>query len=86
MAPFLDSLLQNGIIPKDNQTTQLLSKLQETNKGKLESFEAKRQDAKENLGETEVAEAIKARATYLAQIGDKVLQDLPEHLEMSNSS
>lgn len=72
MAPFLESLLENGVLPRDNQTSQLLTKLQQANKEKFDSFEAKLQDAKENQGETEVAEAIKARATYLAQIGDKV--------------
>lgn len=72
MAPFLESLLENGVLPRDNQTSQLLTKLQQANKEKFDSFEAKLQDAKENQGETEVAEAIKARATHLAQIGDKV--------------
>lgn len=77
MTPFLNSLLDEGLLPRDSHTTQLLNKMQEANKAKLDSFQAKLEDAKENLGETEVAEAVKARATYLAQIGHNV--GLPPH-------
>jgi 26S proteasome regulatory subunit N7 len=45
--------------------------MKQKNAAKLEELEAKIQDAQENLGETEVRDALHAKADYLALIGDK---------------
>lgn len=45
--------------------------LEAKNKAELEAIEAKLVDAETNLGETEISDALKAKAAYLARIGDK---------------
>jgi len=49
----------------------LMTQMKEANAKALKEFDHKEQDAKENLGETEVRDAKLARAEYLASIGDK---------------
>eukprot|EP00197_Chlamydomonas_leiostraca_P006357 CAMPEP_0202865208 /NCGR_PEP_ID=MMETSP1391-20130828/5343_1 /ASSEMBLY_ACC=CAM_ASM_000867 /TAXON_ID=1034604 /ORGANISM="Chlamydomonas leiostraca, Strain SAG 11-49" /LENGTH=387 /DNA_ID=CAMNT_0049545013 /DNA_START=77 /DNA_END=1240 /DNA_ORIENTATION=+ len=48
-----------------------LAAMKQKNAAKLEELEAKIKDAQENLGETEVRDALHAKADYLALIGDK---------------
>jgi 26S proteasome regulatory subunit N7 len=48
-----------------------LSAMKEKNAEKLKELEAKHKDAEDNLGETEVRDALLAKADYLAKIGDK---------------
>lgn len=45
--------------------------MQAANTAKLESLEAAIKDAVENLGETEVRDAMAAKADYLGRIGDR---------------
>uniref|UniRef100_A0A061SAG0 26S proteasome regulatory subunit RPN7 n=1 Tax=Tetraselmis sp. GSL018 TaxID=582737 RepID=A0A061SAG0_9CHLO len=49
----------------------LYSRMTEANDKHLEELSAKIKDAEENLGESEVREAMLARANFLAKIGDK---------------
>lgn len=42
-----------------------------TNEQRLKELEDKAKDAEENLGETEVRDALHARAEYLGRIGDR---------------
>ena len=80
MGPFLDSLLSgtgsctlSGSQTVDGKSLADLNKeLKEKNEQDLKSLEDKIVDAKENLGETEYSGALKAKAIYLAQIGEKV--------------
>jgi len=50
---------------------KLLASFKEKNKEKLTSLDAAISDAKDNLGESEVREALLKKAEFLAQIGDK---------------
>ncbi|GAA5905078.1 hypothetical protein JCM6882_002434 [Rhodosporidiobolus microsporus] len=68
MAPYLSSLISRSVLPS-NPT--LLSSLQEKNTAELSRLSDKLADAKLNLGESEVAEALRERASYLAKIGEK---------------
>lgn len=73
MGPYL-SFLQSSpstssFVPSDKK---LLHSLEEKNKEELEKLEAKLEDARTNLGETELSDALKAKALYLARIGEKV--------------
>lgn len=74
MAPYLASLLADASVSpafKSLVPFDLLSSLESTNSSTLESLEAKLKDANENLGETEVSDALRAKAVYLARIGDQ---------------
>jgi 26S proteasome regulatory subunit N7 len=48
-----------------------LAGMKERNATKLAELEAKIADARENLGETEVRDALLAKAEFLADIGDR---------------
>lgn len=50
---------------------KLAASMKEANDKELEALAAKEKDAKENLGDTEVREALLERADYLASIGEK---------------
>jgi len=50
---------------------KLMDNFKEKNKEKLSALDVAINDAKENLGESEVREALLKKAEYLAQIGDK---------------
>ena len=69
MAPFYQSLCSEAGRPVDSA---LLSKLQEANETELTRLEEALKDAQENLGDTEVRDALLAKAEYLTKIGDKV--------------
>jgi 26S proteasome regulatory subunit N7 len=69
MGPYYAALTSSGVLPLDEATAK---GLQEKNEAALAALDAKHADAVENLGETEVADALKAKAQYLAQIGENV--------------
>ena len=46
-----------------------LQRMQSANQTKLQELESKIKDAEENLGDTEVKEALTAKADYLCRIG-----------------
>ena len=48
-----------------------LAAMQEKNAARLKELDDKTKDAEENLGETEVRDALVAKADYYAAIGDK---------------
>lgn len=73
MAPYLAHLLSDPataalIAPP----AELLEQLKAKNTQELEKLETKLEDAVKNLGETEVSDALRAKALYLARIGEKV--------------
>lgn len=57
-------------IPND---AALVESMNTANKKILAELEAKIVDAEENLGETELSEALIAKAEHFSRIGDKVL-------------
>ena len=73
MAPYLAFLTSDPssslVISPD---PDLLARLQAKNTEKLAELDAKLDDAEKNLGETEMSDALRAKATYLARIGEKV--------------
>lgn len=72
MGPYLKALLAEPTT-KDIAASKpnLLAELEAKNSAELESISAKLLDAETNLGETEISDALKAKAAYLARIGDK---------------
>ncbi|GAA6063937.1 hypothetical protein JCM10212_002135, partial [Sporobolomyces blumeae] len=71
MAPYLSNLLDAAVLPSSPSNTSLLSSLRTKNEEKLKQLDTKLQDAEANLGETEVSDALKDKAVYLARIGEK---------------
>ena len=49
--------------------------MQANNEEKFKKLDETLKDAEENLGETEIRDALYAKAEYLCQIGDKVCTD-----------
>jgi len=74
MAPYFKSLVQEFPALKDDA---LQKELDAKNAKTLEELEAKIEDATQNLGETEVSDALIAKAQYYARIGQKVNFPLP---------
>ena len=70
MAPWYELLVSELKWKKDDG---LLKSLKAANEAELKKLHDKLQDAETNLGETEVCDALLAKAQYLARIGDKVL-------------
>jgi len=72
MAPWLasDSLLSSQI--DDGNQGTLYKQLKSKNEEELKKLQDKIEDAETNLGETELSDALRAKASYLAKIGEKV--------------
>jgi 26S proteasome regulatory subunit N7 len=68
MGPFYKDLCSTFDIPLD---AKLLKDMEATNKTELAELEQRIKDATDNLGDTEVREAVVAVANYHAHIGDK---------------
>ena len=60
--------VKDGLWKKDEA---LAKELDDLNKKQLEALEAKIKDAEENLGESELREALLNKAEYLTKIGNK---------------
>lgn len=74
MAPYLSMLLSDFTLssvlhPPIPDT--LLPSLKSKNEEELKRLKEKFEDAEANLGETELSDALRAKATYLARIGEK---------------
>ena len=50
----------------------LLARMEKANEEELKKLDERLEEAEKTEGETEIADALKARATYLTKIGDKV--------------
>ena len=68
MAPVYEEICQEQGWDVD---AAALDRMKAANAERLKEIDAKIQDATENLGETEVREALLAKAEYLAEIGDR---------------
>ena len=69
MAPFYEELCTELKWSVDNS---LLTKMKSNNEEMFKKLEETLKDAEENLGETEIRDALYAKAEYLCKIGDKV--------------
>ncbi|KAL7986211.1 hypothetical protein Chor_011377 [Crotalus horridus] len=68
MAPYYESLCKSLDWPVD---TDLLNKMKKANEEELKRLEDELEDAEKNLGESEIRDAMMAKAEYLCRIGDK---------------
>lgn len=69
MAPLYEEVCAELKWPIDKA---LLAKMQSKNQEKLEKLDETLKDTEENLGETEVRDALYDKAEYLCKIGEKV--------------
>lgn len=69
MAPYYESLCKDL---KWTVDTDLLSKMKKANEDELKRLDEVLEDAEKNLGESEIRDAMMAKAEYLIRIGDKV--------------
>uniref|UniRef100_A0A8C5BV75 26S proteasome non-ATPase regulatory subunit 6 n=1 Tax=Gadus morhua TaxID=8049 RepID=A0A8C5BV75_GADMO len=68
MAPYYEGLCKEL---KWQQDADLLSKMKKANEDELKRLDDVLEDAENNLGESEIRDAMMARAEYLIRIGDK---------------
>ncbi|CAG8552299.1 5796_t:CDS:2, partial [Paraglomus occultum] len=68
MAPFYQLLTDELKLPLDKA---LLAQYQQANNEELQKLDEKIEDAEQNLGETEICDAMLAKANFFANIGDK---------------
>lgn len=69
MAPYYEALCKSLDWQVDGD---LLSKMKKANEEELKRLDEELEDAEKNLGESEIRDAMMAKAEYLCQIGDKV--------------
>lgn len=69
MLPFYLSLAEQFKWEADNS---LVDTLRKSNEEELKTLDDKIKDAEENLGESEIRDALLARADFFSRIGDKV--------------
>ncbi|KAL5632387.1 hypothetical protein ACGC1H_005375 [Rhizoctonia solani] len=66
MAPYARLLAIDGLVDE-----AVITQLEAKNKEELEKLDARLKEAEETEGETEISDALRARASYLTRIGDK---------------
>ena len=71
MAPYYKALTSApGSLITLNQ--EILTRMETTNQEALKRLDERLEEAEKTEGETEIADALRERATYLTKIGDKV--------------
>ncbi|KAH9900791.1 PCI-domain-containing protein [Cubamyces lactineus] len=68
MAPYYRIVTATNALPLDES---LLAKMEQQNKDELDKIDERLEEAKKTEGETDIADALRARANYLTRIGDK---------------
>ena len=69
MAPYYKIVTNHSALPLDQA---LLDTMEQQNKDELQKIEDRLAEAEKQEGETEISDALRAKATYLTRIGDKV--------------
>lgn len=69
MAPYYEALCKSLDWQMD---VDLLNKMKKANEEELKRLDEELEDAEKNLGESEIRDAMMAKAEYLCRIGDKV--------------
>lgn len=69
MAPYYRLVTSTGALPLDNA---LLERLEKANKEELEKLDERLSEAQQTEGESDIADALRARANHFTTIGDKV--------------
>jgi hypothetical protein len=70
MAPYYKIITAVSSVLQQDQ--ELLEKMEKTNADELKRLDERLADAERAEGESEISDALKARANYLTRIGDKV--------------
>lgn len=81
MAPYYKIVTSHSALTLD-QT--LLDTMEQQNKDELQKIEDRLAEAEKQEGETEISDALRAKATYLTRIGDKVGQSACADLERTD--
>lgn len=76
MAPYYEGLCKDL---KWQLDSDLLSKMKKANEEELKRLDDVLEDAEKNLGESEIRDAMMAKAEYLIRIGDKVTPPQSAH-------
>jgi hypothetical protein len=75
MAPYYKSITaSSSVLPVDKA---LLATLEKANEEELKKLDERLAEAEKTEGESEISDALKARANYLTRIGDKVHTNTP---------
>jgi len=69
MAPYYKIVTSHSALPLDQA---LLDTMEQQNKDELQKIGDRLAEAEKQEGETEISDALRAKATYLTRIGDKV--------------
>ena len=69
MAPYYRLVVAANVLPLDQS---LLDKLEKENTAELERLDKVLKEAEETEGESDIADALRAKASYLTRIGEKV--------------
>lgn len=72
MAPYYETLATGPKPILGSPDKSLLDRLRKKNADELAKIQTKLEDAETNLGETEISDALRSKAAYLARIGEKV--------------
>lgn len=70
MAPYYRSITSTSSVLSLDKT--LLASLEKSNEDELKVLDERLAEAEKQEGESEISDALKARANYLTRIGDKV--------------
>lgn len=73
MAPYYECLCKDL---KWQLDVELLNRMKKANEDELKRLDDVLEDAEKNLGESEIRDAMMAKAEYLIRIGDKVRNQL----------
>ncbi|KAI9009507.1 26S proteasome subunit RPN7-domain-containing protein [Gaertneriomyces semiglobifer] len=68
MTPFYEIITDEFSIPKD---TALVARMEAANAEQIKKLDERLEDAEKNLGETDISDALIAKAQFWAKIGDK---------------
>ena len=69
MAPYYRLVVAANVLPLDQA---LLDRLEKENSAELERLDKVLKEAEETEGESDIADALRAKASYLTRIGEKV--------------
>jgi hypothetical protein len=73
MAPYYKIITANSSVLK--RDAALLESMEKANEEELKRLDERLEEAEKTEGESEISDALKARANYLTRIGDKVCQE-----------
>ena len=69
MAPYYRIVTSSGALPSD---ASILESMEKANEEELKKFAERLEEAEKTEGESDIADALRAKASYLTRIGDKV--------------